>query len=229
MKPRLLEIRQGVLSHNDQLAARLRTRFAEHGVFVVNLVSSPGAGKTTFLQATLQKLRVSGRHAAALVGDLETDNDARRLAESGAPVRQITTGGNCHLEADMIERFLEGWDLNALDYLFIENVGNLVCPSSYDLGEALRVVLLSTTEGEDKPLKYPPMFASSDLAVFTKIDIAEAVEFNRDAALAAVQSVHPGIRVLEVSAKKGTGMDAWLDYLSAHRDIYMAAPAEERA
>jgi hydrogenase nickel incorporation protein HypB len=229
MKPRLLEIRQGVLSHNDQLAARLRTRFAEHGVFVVNLVSSPGAGKTTFLQATLQKLRASGRHAAALVGDLETDNDARRLAESGAPVRQITTGGNCHLEADMIERFLEGWDLNTLDYLFIENVGNLVCPSSYDLGEALRVVLLSTTEGEDKPLKYPPMFASSDLAVFTKIDIAEAVEFDRDAALAAVQSVHPGIRVLEVSAKKGTGMDAWLDYLSAHRDIYMASPAEERS
>jgi len=229
MKPRLLEIRQGVLSHNDHLAARLRARFAAHGVFVVNLVSSPGAGKTTFLQATLQKLLANGRHAAALVGDLETDNDARRLAASGAPVRQITTGGNCHLEADMIETFIDGWDLDALDYLFIENVGNLVCPSSYDLGEALRVVLLSTTEGEDKPLKYPPMFASSDLTIFTKMDIAEAVEFDQNAALAAVQSVHPGIRVLEVSAKKDIGMDAWLDYLSAQRDAYMAAPAEDRA
>ena len=229
MKPRLLEVRQGVLSQNDHLAARLRVRFAEHGVFVVNLVSSPGSGKTTFLRATLQKLLASGRHAAALVGDLETDNDARRLAESGAPVRQITTGGNCHLEAHMIEQFLQGWDLDALDYLFIENVGNLVCPASYDLGEALRVVLMSTTEGEDKPLKYPPMFASSDLTVITKIDLAEAAEFDQNAALAAVQSVHPGIRVLEVSAKKDIGMDAWLDYLAAHRDAYMAAPAEERA
>lgn len=213
MKPRLIEIRQGVLSKNDEIAASLRDRFARDHVFVANLVSSPGAGKTTFLQQTMRSLIERGARVAALVGDIATDNDARRLAQTGAPVKQIETAGNCHLEADMIGRFLEDWDLSAFDYLFIENVGNLICPSSYDLGEAMRIVLLSTTEGEDKPLKYPPMFFSSDVAIITKIDIAEAVDFNRTAALNAIDSVHPGLPVLEVSAKTGEGMEAWLDYL----------------
>lgn len=220
MKPRLLEIKQGVLSKNDELAAGLRQRFTEAQVFVLNLVSSPGAGKTTFLQKTLSLLKERGYSVAALVGDLETDNDAQRLAQSGAPVKQIVTAGNCHLEANMIESFIADWDLSAFDFLFIENVGNLVCPSSYDLGEAMRVVLLSTTEGEDKPLKYPPMFFSSDVAIITKTDIAEAVEFDRAAALANLERVHPGMTVLEVSAKKGAGMEAWLDYLVQHYEAF---------
>lgn len=222
MKPRLLEIKQGVLSKNDELAAGLRQRFAEAQVFVLNLVSSPGAGKTTFLQQTLVGLRQRGYSVAALVGDLETDNDAQRLAQSGAPVKQIVTAGNCHLEAQMIETFIEDWDLTRFDFLFIENVGNLVCPSSYDLGEAMRAVLLSTTEGEDKPLKYPPMFFSSDLAVITKIDIADAVEFDRQAALTNLERVHPGIPVLEVSAKKDIGMEAWLDLLAQRLEAFRA-------
>ncbi|MEL7236803.1 MAG: hydrogenase nickel incorporation protein HypB, partial [Chloroflexota bacterium] len=151
MKPRILEIRKGVLEKNDQLAQDLRRQFTQAGTLVVNLVSSPGTGKTAFLEATLTRMKDEGYAVAALVGDLATDNDAMRLERSGAPVRQISTGGNCHLEADMIENHLGGWNLNEIDFLFVENVGNLVCPSSYDLGENIRVVLLSVTEGEDKP------------------------------------------------------------------------------
>lgn len=223
MQTRLLEVRQGVLSKNDALAGALRARFAAAGVFVTNLVSSPGAGKTTFLQVTLTDLIARGLRPAALVGDLATDNDARRLAASGAPVKQIETAGNCHLEADMIARFIEGWPLADFDFLFIENVGNLVCPASYDLGEALRVVLLATTEGEDKPLKYPPMFNSADVTVITKIDLAEAAEFSRQAALASIQGVHPGMPVLEASAKTGAGMSAWLDWLLARSEAWRTA------
>src|SRR5258706_7270369 len=196
-QPRILQVRQKVLKHNDVLARTLRERFREAGVFVVSLVSSPGSGKTTFLRETLRRLIKSNR-VAALVGDLATENDARRLAESGAPVRQIVTGTVCHLEAQMVETALSGWDLAGLDYLFIENVGNLVCPSSYDLGEALRLVLLSTTEGEDKPLKYPTIFNTADVAVLTKMDLAEAVEFDQAAADGAIQRVGPGMRVLKV-------------------------------
>ena len=219
MKPRLLEIRKGVLEKNDLLAEGLRARFQAAGVFTLNWVSSPGTGKTALLEATLKQMREQGQRVAALVGDLATENDAHRLARSGAPVRQIVTGGNCHLEADMIESHLaqSGWDLNDLDFLFIENVGNLVCPSSYDLGEDLRVVLLSVTEGEDKPLKYPSMFNSSDVAMITKIDLAEAVEFDRAAAYANLEAVRPGLRVFETSAKKGTGVDAWVAFLVEQR------------
>lgn len=221
MTTRLLEIRQGVLSRNDQLAANLRERFTAAGTFVLNVVSSPGAGKTLLLEKTITRLLERGFTAAALVGDLETDNDSQRLAAAGAPVKQIQTAGNCHLEAHMIDTFVSGWDLSAFDFLFIENVGNLVCPSSYDLGEALRVVLFSTTEGEDKPLKYPPMFFSSDAAVITKIDLAEAAEFDRDAALSSLNRVHPGIPILEVSAKRGMGMDDWLDFLIQRRAAWL--------
>jgi hydrogenase nickel incorporation protein HypB len=213
--PRILEIRRGVLEKNDVLAQALRARFDAAGVTVVNLVSGPGAGKTTFLEVTLRRLREAGVRPAALVGDLATDNDAQRLARSGAPVRQIVTGGNCHLEAEMIASHLQDWglDLFTLDYLFIENVGNLVCPASYDLGEHLRVILLSVTEGEDKPLKYPTLFSSADVTVFTKIDLAAAAEFDRAAAIAAVESVRPGMTILETSTKTGEGMDRWLERL----------------
>jgi hydrogenase nickel incorporation protein HypB len=220
MTTRIVELRRGILKKNDELAAGLRNRFTSAGVLVLNLVSSPGTGKTTFLERTLREMRTQGSRVAALVGDLETDNDARRLAASGAPVRQINTHGICHLDAEMIDKHLAGWDgvvLDALDYLFIENVGNLVCPSSYDLGEKIRVALLSVTEGEDKPLKYPTLFNSADAAVITKIDIAEPCGFNRELALKNISEIRPGIRVFETSAKTGAGMDTWLAYLAAER------------
>jgi hydrogenase nickel incorporation protein HypB len=214
MTTRIVELRQGILKKNDELARSLRNQFEMAGVLVLNLVSSPGTGKTEFLQRTLKELVNSGKRAAALVGDLETDNDARRLAASGAPVRQINTHGICHLEAEMISKHLDGWRIPDLDYLFIENVGNLVCPSSYDLGEKIRVALLSVTEGEDKPLKYPTLYNSADVAVITKIDIAEAVGFDRSAALKNIHEIRPGIRILETSAKTGAGMAEWLAYLA---------------
>jgi hydrogenase nickel incorporation protein HypB len=220
MTTRIVELRRGILKKNDELAAGLRDRFSSAGVLVLNLVSSPGTGKTAFLEKTLKTLTERGVKAAALVGDLETDNDARRLASSGAPVRQINTHGNCHLEAEMIGKYLADWDeapLNKLDYLFIENVGNLVCPSSYDLGEKIRIVLLSVTEGEDKPLKYPTMFNSADAAVITKIDLAGPCEFNRELAIKNINEIRPGIRIFETSAKTGAGMDAWLTYLEEIR------------
>lgn len=211
-QPRLVEVRQNVLKQNDLLARELRERFRQSGVKVVSLVSSPGAGKTAFLEKMLSDLRP--RHAvAALVGDLATENDAARLARSGAPVRQITTGTVCHLDATMVESALDGWNLEELDVLFIENVGNLVCPSSYDLGENLRVVLLSVTEGEDKPLKYPTIFNTADVALITKMDLAEAVEFDLSAAHDNIQRVRPGMHVFEVSAKTGEGMEAWREFL----------------
>jgi hydrogenase nickel incorporation protein HypB len=205
-EPRMLEVRKNVLKQNDAVARALRDRFRAQGTLAVSLVSSPGAGKTMFLEKTLTLLKQHYR-VAALVGDLATENDALRLARSGVPVRQITTGTLCHLEAAMIERALENWDVGRLDILFIENVGNLVCPASYDLGEDLRLVLLSVSEGEDKPLKYPTIFNSSDVAVITKIDLAAAVEFDEQAAKANIQAVRPHMRVLKVSAKTGEGMD----------------------
>jgi hydrogenase nickel incorporation protein HypB len=220
-QPRIVEVREGVLKKNDTLARELRGRFREAGVFVVSLVSSPGAGKTALLERTLAEL--APRRVAALVGDLATDNDARRLARSGAPVRQITTGTVCHLEAAMVSHALEGWDLRELELLFIENVGNLVCPSSYDLGEDLRVVLMSVTEGEDKPLKYPTIFNSADLAVITKNDIAEAAGFRREEAYASVRAVRPGIEILETSARTGEGMQRWTSRLLALAQARAAA------
>src|SRR5947199_1912802 len=190
---RLVEVRQHVLKRHDQAARALRARFREAGTYVVSLVSSPGAGKTAFLEAVLGRLRERYR-VAALVGDLATDNDARRLARSQVPVKQITTGTVCHLEAAMVETALEGWTLAELDFLFIENVGNLVCPATFDLGEDLRLVLFSVTEGEDKPLKYPTIFHTADVALITKMDLAAAVEFDAAAAQRSIQAVRPGMR-----------------------------------
>jgi hydrogenase nickel incorporation protein HypB len=217
MTTRIVELRQGILKKNDELARGLRGQFESAGVLVLNLVSSPGTGKTAFLERTLRELIASGARAAALVGDLETDNDARRLAASGAPVRQINTHGICHLEAEMVGKHLDGWKLGELEYLFIENVGNLVCPSSYDLGEKIRVALLSVTEGEDKPLKYPTLFNSADAAIITKVDLAEPCGFDRAAALRNINEIRPGIRIFETSAKTGAGMAEWLHYLDEQR------------
>jgi hydrogenase nickel incorporation protein HypB len=231
MTTRIVELRRGILKKNDELAAGLRARFEAAGVLVLNLVSSPGTGKTTFLERTLSELLARGSRAAALVGDLETDNDARRLAASGAPVRQINTHGICHLEAGMIGRHLEAWRelpgaeggadarLAGLVYLFIENVGNLVCPSSYDLGERIRVVLLSVTEGEDKPLKYPGLFNSADVAVITKVDLAGPCGFDRDLALRNIREIRPGIQLFETSARTGAGMAEWLHFLEEARKL----------
>jgi hydrogenase nickel incorporation protein HypB len=216
LEPRLVEVRKNILKQNDIAARVLRERFREAGVLVVSLVSSPGSGKTAFLEKTLTLLHDHYK-VAALVGDLATENDAARLARSGAPVKQILTGTLCHLEAAMIENALAGWDLDALDFLFIENVGNLVCPSSYDLGEDLRFVLLSVTEGEDKPLKYPTIFNSADVAVITKSDLADAVEFDEDAARRNIQAVRPGMEVFTLSAKTGKGLSEYLEFLERRR------------
>lgn len=221
--PRIVEVRRNILKRNDEVANSLRARFREAGVVVVSLVSSPGSGKTAFLERTLTLFRGQYR-PAALVGDLATDNDAARLARSGAPVKQITTGTVCHLEATMVQDALREWNLAELDYLFIENVGNLVCPSSWDLGEDLRVVLLSVTEGEDKPVKYPTIFNTADLAVMTKIDLAEAVEFDRNAAWGNIHAIRPGLPILEISAKTGEGFDSWLAYIAEWRRTREAGP-----
>ena len=213
---RLVQVRQQVLKQNDVVARALRERFGAAGVYVTSLVSSPGAGKTMFLEKVLARLRPDYR-VAALVGDLATDNDAQRLARSQAPVKQITTGTVCHLEAEMIRKALEDWRLEELDFLFIENVGNLVCPATFDLGEDLRLVLFSVTEGEDKPLKYPTIFHTADVALITKIDLAAAVEFDAAAAHRHIQCVRPGMQVFEVSAKTGAGMEPWLNWLRARR------------
>src|SRR6202167_2012719 len=211
---RLVEVRQHVLKQNDIVARELRQRFHDAGVYVVSLVSSPGSGKTAFLEKTLTLLR-HDHSVAALVGDLATENDALRLARSQVPVKQITTGTLFHLEAAMVQSALEEWDLNQLDFLFIENVGNLVCPSSYDLGEELRLVLISVTEGEDKPLKYPTIFNSADVAIVTKLDLAAAVEFSWETAYNNIQAVRPGMPVFQLSSKTGEGIEAYLEFLAA--------------
>jgi hydrogenase nickel incorporation protein HypB len=214
--PRLVHVRQHVLKKNDVAARALRERFGAAGTYVVSLVSSPGAGKTAFLEAVLTALH--GRYrVAAIVGDLATDNDARRLARSGAPVRQILTGTVCHLEAEMVANALRDWPPGGLDFLFVENVGNLVCPATFDLGESLRLVLFSVTEGEDKPLKYPTIFNTADVAVVTKTDLAAAAEFDAEAARRNIQAVHPGMEVFALSAKSGEGMDRWLADLLSRR------------
>jgi hydrogenase nickel incorporation protein HypB len=209
---RVLEVRQAILEKNDRLAERNRGFFHARGLLVLNVLSSPGSGKTTFIRETV---RLLGKRlkTGVIVGDLATDNDAQRLRESGAPVVQITTGTVCHLEAEMVARALKQLDLKGLDLLIIENVGNLVCPASYDLGEDLRVVLLSVTEGEDKPLKYPPMFQSAGVAVVSKMDLATACDYNREAALANLRRLAPKAQVFETSAKTGQGMDAWCGFL----------------
>lgn len=224
---RIVEVRANVLKENDRTARALRRRFEQAGVYVVSLVSSPGAGKTSLLEETLRRLRERWR-VAALVGDLATDNDARRLARAGVPVRQITTGTVCHLDAAMVQGALGDCPPESLDFLFIENVGNLVCPAAFDLGEALRVVLYSVTEGEDKPLKYPTIFNSADVAVLSKMDLRGPAGFDREDARASIRAVRPGMEILELSTRSGAGLDLWINVLEARRGEARAAPSAAR-
>ena len=217
-----LPLEKKVLSENDRIAARLRQRFIERQILCLNLISSPGAGKTSLLERTLERFSPSER-VALLTGDIQTDNDARRLARFGFPVKQITTGGTCHLDARMIERALADWPLESLDMLLIENVGNLVCPSSYDLGEAAKVVVLSVAEGDDKPLKYPAIFFKAEFLVLNKTDLLPYVSFDIKKARAYALQVNPRIEIMEVSCKTGAGLDDWMKWLALGR---MAAKAE---
>jgi hydrogenase nickel incorporation protein HypB len=222
---RTLEVRRAILDKNDRLAERNRGFFHARGLLVLNVLSSPGSGKTTFIRETI---RLLGKRlkAGVIVGDLATDNDAERLRKSGAPVVQITTGTVCHLEAEMVARALDQLDLNGLELLIIENVGNLVCPASYDLGEDLRVVLLSVTEGEDKPLKYPPIFQSAGVAIISKMDLATACDYQRETAMANLRRLIPKAPAFETSAKTGQGMDAWCDFLiQQHQKLKARKPS----
>jgi hydrogenase nickel incorporation protein HypB len=207
-----IPLERKVLSENDRLAGELRARFAEHGILCLNLVSSPGAGKTSLLERTLEAFAPTQR-VAVLTGDIQTDNDAVRLARFGFPARQITTGGTCHLDARMIEKAIADWNLADLDVLLIENVGNLVCPSSYDLGEAAKIVVLSVAEGEDKPLKYPAMFFRSELLILNKIDLLPYVSFSVVKVRENAQKVHPGMEIIEVSCVTGEGLPKWQGWL----------------
>ncbi len=201
-----------VLNENDRIAAGLREGFKNRGTFCLNLISSPGSGKTSLLERTLEGFDPA-RRVAVLTGDIQTDNDARRLARFGFPVRQITTGGACHLDARMVEHALAGWLDHDLQMLFLENVGNLVCPTSYDLGEDARVVLLSVTEGEDKPLKYPATFHHADLMVLNKIDLLPYVPFRQEMALENARRVQPGMEIIELSCTTGEGLGRWRAWL----------------
>ena len=214
-----------VLSENDRIAAGLRGRFAAQGVLCLNLISSPGSGKTTLLERTLEALP-AGARVAVLTGDIQTENDAARLRRFGFPVRQITTGGTCHLDARMIERALAEWPPEPFDLLFVENVGNLVCPASYDLGEAAKVVVLSVTEGEDKPLKYPAIFLKSQLLVLSKIDLLPHVPFDISAAENNARRIHPEIGVVRLSCLTGAGLNTWLEWIEERRRALQAARAE---
>ena len=211
-----------VLNENARVAAELRERFREHRVLVVNLISSPGSGKTTLLEKTLENFPPAQR-VAVLTGDLQTENDANRLKRYGFPVKQITTGGTCHLDARMIEKHIADWDLEKLDLLIVENVGNLVCPSSYDLGEEAKIVLLSVTEGEDKPLKYPSIFFKSELMVLTKTDLLPYVPFDPALAMENARRVHAEIELIRVSSLTGHGIVDWLSWLERRRQAFLAA------
>jgi hydrogenase nickel incorporation protein HypB len=211
-------LEQKVLSENDRLAGELRTKFQAHGIYCLNLISSPGSGKTSLLERTLESFPSSER-VAVLTGDIQTENDAIRLRRFGFPVKQITTGGTCHLDAKMIERHLADWHLEDIDLLLIENIGNLVCPSSYDLGEAAKVVVLSVAEGEDKPLKYPSIFFKSDLLVLNKIDLLPYVPFDIDAAAGNARRIHPDIDIVKVSCLNRAGLHEWLMWLEERRRV----------
>ncbi|MCG6892039.1 MAG: hydrogenase nickel incorporation protein HypB [Desulfobacteraceae bacterium] len=212
---REIRVVRRVLDVNDRMAARNRELFAEKNVFVLNLMSSPGSGKTTTLERTLERL-VPEIRCGVIVGDICTTADADRLAVSGAPVVQVNTdefGGDCHLAAHVIENALENFDLEALDLLIVENVGNLVCPAEFDIGEDRRVVVLSVTEGEDKPLKYPLMFRECDAALLNKVDLLPHLDFDADLAEANIWQIHPDMPVFRTSAKTGEGLDAWIGWI----------------
>ncbi|TLM66315.1 MAG: hydrogenase nickel incorporation protein HypB [Deltaproteobacteria bacterium] len=212
--PRAVRVEEDLLAKNDRLAAGNRTRFTRAGLFVLNLVSSPGSGKTTLLERTLRDLGPQLRFAV-LEGDQQTSFDADRIAATGVPVRQINTGAGCHLDAHMVAHGVEAFDLPATDILMIENVGNLVCPAGFDLGEDHKVALLSVTEGEDKPLKYPQMFEAASLMIINKLDLLPYLDFDVERCKDFARRVNPRIAILELSCRSGAGLAAWYDWLAA--------------
>ena len=226
MSVQKVQVEQKVLNENQRIAAELRERFRHSGTLVLNLISSPGSGKTTLLERTLASLPQE-LGVAVLTGDIQTENDARRLSKFGFPAKQITTGGTCHLDARMIERAISDWDLDKIDLLFIENVGNLVCPSSYDLGEAAKIVVLSVTEGADKPLKYPSIFFKSELLVLNKVDLLPYVPFSVDEAMANAQKTHPGMEIILTSCTNEQGLDEWMRWLKQRMAVAKRAVAGE--
>ncbi len=207
-----IKLEKKILSRNDMLAAELRQQFRKENVTVINMVSSPGSGKTSLLEKTLEGLS-QGLSIAVIEGDLQTANDAKRIAATGVPVHQINTGSACHLEAEMIRKALDHFNLKDLDLLIIENVGNLVCPSAFDLGEDLRVVLVSVTEGDDKPLKYPSMFHTAHLMMVSKVDLLPHTDFSVDAVIRNAKSLNPAIETMETSCRTGTGLDKWTGFI----------------
>jgi len=226
-------IEKSVLSENNRIAADLRTALAASGALALNFISSPGSGKTALLEKTLEMLP-EGMRVVVLTGDIQTDNDARRLAQYGYPVRQITTGGTCHLDAAMVDAHLGGWLTEGFDLLLIENVGNLVCPTSYDLGEDAKVVILSVTEGEDKPLKYPGIYRKAELVILNKVDLLPYVPFQRQLARDNARRINPEIEIIETSCVTGEGLVQWMGWLGAsavqkasaggERTVCVAAP-----
>jgi hydrogenase nickel incorporation protein HypB len=208
----ILTIERKVLEKNDEIARRNRSFFQENGIFALNLVSSPGAGKTSILEKTFQELKNSMK-IAVIEGDVQTDLDARRVAGYGVPVIQIVTLGGCHLEAKLVEDAMAKLDLKGIDLLFIENVGNLVCPANYDLGEAHKVVVLSTTEGDDKPLKYPGMFRNSTVLIINKTDLIPHVNCDLKTLRSNALQINPGLRIFETSCFTGAGISEWCDWL----------------
>ena len=218
-------IEQKVLSENEQVAERIRTALAKSGTLSLNFIGSPGAGKTALLEGTLQRLR-SHTRAGVLTGDIQTENDAIRLRRYGFPVRQITTAGACHLDARMVEMHLEHWIEDGLELLFIENVGNLVCPTSYDLGEDAKIVVLSVAEGEDKPLKYPGIFRKAELMLLNKVDLLPYVPFNAELARENACNMHPSMEIIEMSCITGVGFDRWMNWLAARVERKRASARE---
>ena len=218
-----VDMNRSMLARHDRKATLMRSHFEATNTFVINLVSGPGSGKTTLLTEVLAAFPDHGLTAAALVGDCATDNDAKRLAASGAPVRQIVTEGMCHLEVTMIDAHIEGWDLDRTDVLFIENVGNLVCPAAFDLGESIRIVMLSVTEGEDKPLKYPQIFSTADLIVITKLDLAGPCEFDREKAYEAIRNSNPDLPILETSKNDPASVNELIGWIAERRAEHFSA------
>ncbi len=209
-----VSVKTDILAKNNRLAAGNRALFEQKGVFVLNLVSSPGSGKTTILERTLRDL--NGIFSFAVIeGDQQTDNDAVRIAATGAPVKQVNTGAGCHLDAHMVCHAVDNFDMDNVEILLIENVGNLVCPASFDLGENHKVVVLSVTEGEDKPLKYPSMFHNADIMLLNKVDLLPHIDFDTEKCKAFARRINPGILIFDVSSRTGEGMDAWYDWLAA--------------
>jgi hydrogenase nickel incorporation protein HypB len=217
---RTVAVGERLLSKNERFALRNRQWFQSHHWLVLNILSSPGSGKTALIERMAKELGDLAHPVGAIVGDLATDNDAQRLQAAGAAAVQITTGTTCHLDAEMVFEGVKRLNGAELDILIIENVGNLVCPAAYDLGESLRVVLLSVAEGEDKPLKYPTVFQSTDVVIISKIDLAEAVGFDRTTAIANIRRMAPQAKLFEVSARTGVGMEAWLDYLHENKGSF---------